>query len=329
MNKQRLQKKFSSLDKELFLKFKETVGDSGDGTTRNLYLIFRFALLSTAVVFLLNLVLRFDVFPSSEWKLGEFGDFLGGVLNPILTFLMFVGLIITIVIQKTELSLARTEFKRTANALQEQSDSSKKQVIENTFFNLLSIHNETLNSLRFDSENLRCAINIEEAKTVGRAVFSSILTWMHNEEDTQKTHENYASFQDTENHVVGHYFRGLYQILKFIDECGLPDNDKNRYSRLLRAQLSTDELGVLYFNCISPNVDSGQFRTLLINYRMLEHIQLGKEDFRGNYTISSCVVYTVKENLMQYIEFSDDGSVIRSAFGTNPIAIKELYTRNK
>lgn len=300
----RLLKKLSSLDKDLFLKFKNIVGDSSDGTTRNLYLIFRFALLSTAVVFLLNLVLRFDFLPSSEWKLGEFGDFLGGVLNPILTFLMFVGLIITIVIQKTELSLARTEFKRTANALQEQSESSKKQVIENTFFNLLNIHNETLNSLRFDSENLRCALNIKEDKALGRAVFSSILTWMHDESDTQKTHENYTSFQDTENHVVGHYFRGLYQILKFIDECGLPDNDKNRYSRLLRAQLSTDELAVLYFNCISPNVDSGQFRELLIKYRMLEHIKLGKEDFWDNYTISSCIVYTVKENLMQYIEFS-------------------------
>ena len=48
--------------------------------------------------------------------IGALGDFFGGTLNPILTFLTFVGLLITIVLQQAELSEARKEFKKSANS---------------------------------------------------------------------------------------------------------------------------------------------------------------------------------------------------------------------
>jgi hypothetical protein len=35
--------------------------------------------------------------------MGEWGDFFGGVLNPLLTFLTFMGLLITIILQQQEL----------------------------------------------------------------------------------------------------------------------------------------------------------------------------------------------------------------------------------
>lgn len=69
---------------------------------------------------------------------------------------------------------------------------------------------------------------------------------MHIEEAPETALENYTNFQISENHVVGHYFRGLYQILKFIDDCELPDSEKEKYSRILRAQLSTDEIALLF-----------------------------------------------------------------------------------
>ncbi|WP_298722794.1 putative phage abortive infection protein [uncultured Oceanisphaera sp.] len=319
-----------SLDEAVCEQFESVVGKSNDDTTKNLYKIFRFALIASLIVFLVNLLLRAGFLPSSDWKLGEFGDFFGGILNPILTFLMFIGLIITIVVQKTELALAREEFSRTASSLHEQSQSSKKQVFETTFFNLLKIHSETLESLKFNDKLLCCALNVNTEDTVGRAVFSSILSWMGtDEDDMKKSIENYKSFQDTENHIVGHYFRGLYQILKFIDYSDITKDAKENYSRILRAQLSTDELAVLYFNCICTSVDSGQFRNLLIEFKMLEHLKLGKEDFWKRFTLSSQVIYTVKEDLLKYIEFNDDGTVKRSAFGSNAVASSHLYTHNK
>ena len=323
-------KSIRSLDDTVCEQFESVVGNSNDDTTKNLYKIFRFALIATLIVFLVNLLLRADFLPSSNWKLGEFADFFGGILNPILTFLMFIGLIITIVVQKTELALAREEFSRTANSLHEQSRFSKKQVFENTFFSLLKIHADTLESLKFNDKLLCCALNLNAEESVGRAVFSSILSWMSTDkDDMQKIRENYKFFQDSENHIVGHYFRGLYQILKFIDYSDLTKEEKESYSRILRAQLSTDELALLYFNCICTSVDSGQFRNLLIEFKMLEHLKLRKEDFWERFTLSGRAVYTVKEDLLNYVEFNDDSSVKRSAFGSNTVAILHLYTHNK
>ncbi|WPN72478.1 putative phage abortive infection protein [Pseudomonas germanica] len=320
---------FLKFDEALFLRFEKIVGKSKDETTKNLYSIFRFALISSAIVFLLNIILRANYFSVLDLKLGEFGDFFGGVLNPILTFLMFIGLIVTIVVQKNELALARDEFSKTANALKEQSESSKKQILENTFFNLLKFHHEALDGLQFNEEILCCSVTIKAGeRTAGRAVFSSILNWMHIEEAPETALENYTNFQISENHVVGHYFRGLYQILKFIDDCELPDSEKEKYSRILRAQLSTDEIALLFFNCICLDVDSGQFRALVVKFKLLEHMRLSKVDFWDRFGLSGRSIYTNKNDLLKYVEFDRCGAVVRSAFGKNPVAERELYKVN-
>lgn len=92
-------------------------------------------------------------------------------MNPILTFLMFIGLIVTIVVQKNELALARDEFSKTANALKEQSESSKAN-IGKYVFNLLKFHHEALDGLQFNEEILCCSVTIKAGeRTAGRAVF--------------------------------------------------------------------------------------------------------------------------------------------------------------
>lgn len=87
-----------------------------------------------------------------DW--GTFGDFMGGTLNPILAFLSFLALLQTIKIQSKELKNSTKELKETrkatrdsAEALKEQSNSIKIQNFENTFFNMISLHNEIINSL--------------------------------------------------------------------------------------------------------------------------------------------------------------------------------------
>ncbi|KAB0757455.1 hypothetical protein IGA63_35755, partial [Pseudomonas aeruginosa] len=71
---------------------------------------------------------------------GTFGDFFGGVANPLLTFLTFFGLLITIVLQKEELKETRKELARSAGALDEQVDQFKRQANVSTFYKLLDNH---------------------------------------------------------------------------------------------------------------------------------------------------------------------------------------------
>ena len=72
-------------------------------------------------------------FSDSQEVWGQFGDYLGGLLNPILALAALLALLKTISIQSEELELSRRELARSASALQQQSESLRKQNFEQTF----------------------------------------------------------------------------------------------------------------------------------------------------------------------------------------------------
>lgn len=55
---------------------------------------------------------------NGDW--GTFGDFIGGTLNPILSFLSLIALLVTIFLQSKELEHTREELTKTADAAQQQ-----------------------------------------------------------------------------------------------------------------------------------------------------------------------------------------------------------------
>ena len=226
---------------------------------------------------------------------GVFGDFLGGVLNPVLTFFTLFGLIVTIVIQRQELRLARHEYEKTADAL-------SIQAIETTFFNILDLHHKIVDNLKIDLEELSNRSEAEKAlkdisasilqasigigrkskdfRVEGRAVFEEILTFLsHKAKSPEDALDRYKYLQENYNHILGHYFRNLYQALKVInsyEENKLSREQKRKYSSILRAQLSTKELAILFINCIEGVTDSGEFKNLLIEFQMLEHLPISE-----------------------------------------------------
>lgn len=73
---------------------------------------------------------------------------------------------------------------------------------------------------------------------------------------------NELFYQDY-GHMLGHYFRNIYYILKFIDE-----SEKSiEYSKLFRAQLSRYELASLYYNALGSS-SGAEFIELLVKYNM-------------------------------------------------------------
>ena len=76
---------------------------------------------------------------------------------------------------------------------------------------------------------------------------------------------------------VGHYFRNLYNFVKFVDqESDFPKDhkDKKFYTNLIRAQLSSDELGLLFYNCLSNR--GAKFKVLVEKYALLEDMDFKK-----------------------------------------------------
>lgn len=241
----------------------------GEEPREALYVLFRVAAILTLVVLIADLIMITKVTP------GEFGDFFGGVLNPLLTFLTFMGLLITIVLQHTELRESREEFSRSADALEAQNRSIERQNFEATFFQMLTLHNSIVSSIDLQGK--------DGMVTTGRdcfRVFYTRLTKLYREKqekapraaagseaDLAKVSMAYREFWRDHQLELGHYFRYLYNVIRFVKESGV---GSARYLRLIRAQLSDQELLLLFYNCLSPQGE--KFRELVEEFSLLDNL---------------------------------------------------------
>ena len=72
---------------------------------------------------------------------------------------------------------------------------------------------------------------------------------------------------------MDHYFRHLYRIVRFVDDYDpmlLNDKGKYIYLSLLRAQLSKEELLMLFYNCLS-DYGKEKFKPLVEKYALLKN----------------------------------------------------------
>ena len=69
---------------------------------------------------------------------------------------------------------------------------------------------------------------------------------------------------------MGHYFRNFHRILKFVDEGEVAN--KTEYTGILRAQLSSFELALLFYNALHPV--GAKLKPFIERYAMLENLDL-------------------------------------------------------
>lgn len=82
-----------------------------------------------------------------------------------------------------------------------------------------------------------------------------------------RINETYKEFFTSKQGELGHYFRNMYNIMKYIDNAGI--NDKKFYSNLFRAQLSSYELLLLFYNSISE-LGFEKFKPLIESYSLFK-----------------------------------------------------------
>lgn len=228
---------------------------------------------------------------NADW--GTFGDFVGGTLNPILSFLGLIALLFTIFLQSKELESTRIELERAASAqentekvLAEQTKTQAIQQFEGTFFSLLEQHNKALENLSSPRGNERSILG--DIKTNIFAYGIKDLT------SAKVTFEQY-------NYLCGHYFRVLYQLLKFIaTNCpngkigaefeedkikSVPlSSEEKMYSSMVRAFLDYDTTQLLAINCFCEHKENDsywKYKLLIDRYSFLEHMAFdtyGEED---------------------------------------------------
>lgn len=174
---------------------------------------------------------------------GQFGDMFGGITS-LFSALAFAGLLYTIFLQRQELSETRAVMINQEKQLSDQATTLRLQQFESTFFQLVSLHHEIVQGMA--TGNLQ-----------GRAVVKAMF-----ERAGELYAENFLisaerlirllnrELQREFGYNLGHYFRNLYHIAKFVHETNPPE--AKRYMSLLRAQLSHPELVLLFINALDP-----------------------------------------------------------------------------
>jgi hypothetical protein len=191
-----------------------------------------------------------------------------GVVNALFSGLAFAGIIYTILLQRKELELQRRELADTRRELEGQKLQLERQAFENAFFQMLRLHNDIVDSFSYKSP-------ISSEQFHGKQCFPAIKhdlvnAYLKNPRMSMPVEERYKNYYLNHAHdVLGHYFRNLYQIIKYVNNS--TTENKKFYSNIVRAQLSSAELFLLFFNTFSE-FGIEKFRPLMIEFEFFEHL---------------------------------------------------------
>ncbi len=222
-----------------------------------------------SVFLIYAVVIIINVWPIDSKTIGQagvFGDSFG-VLTSIFSGLAFAGLIVTIWQQKADLELTRREIL--------------DQLFENVLFKMIEIHNTIVSDIdlrkKYSSENNN-QNNDNSLIATGRDCFPLFYqrlsktyeqNFKKNKHDLSFLLEIYTAFWNEHQKDLGHYFRYLYNIFKFINESEV--ENKRLYTNIVRAQLSDYELLLLFYNGLSVNGEK-KFKPLIEKFHLFDNL---------------------------------------------------------
>lgn len=201
----------------------------------------------------------------------QFGDYIGGVLGTVFAFFALLALLVTLRLQSRELKNSSEELRNSALALKQQSESLLIQNFENRFFSMLSLHHQIVNAIDLRSSKVVSSIGRDSLKVIySRLVDELAPVLSGNYLDARAGYQScYDIFYEKHSHELGHYFRFIYRILKFVNDSDVPN--KRDYTGVLRAQFSNPELALLYYNGLSNRGE--KFKILAEKYSLFENIE--------------------------------------------------------
>lgn len=159
----------------------------------------------------------------AEW--GQFGDYMGGILNPLF------GLISVVLVAAT---------------LRSQTQAAKLQAFEHQFFTLLSLHASVLQSIDRKMKDK----TIMHGRDCFRFFYRRIVSIAQKDHVSMST--AYQRFFEVNGWEIEHYFRTVYHLFKHVRdqsvEIEATPAQRKRYYDLIKSQLSQYELVLLWFN---------------------------------------------------------------------------------
>ncbi|MCC4239759.1 putative phage abortive infection protein [Thalassospira povalilytica] len=191
-------------------------------------------------------------YPDFFVKLGAWGDFFGGTLNPVFTFITILGLLLTIALQRQELALTRNELERSANALEQQSEHIQSQKFESTLFHMLSMLNELVDAIEIEVEREESGFQdvVRKIESIRgqlaiREIVREFYKFHEKNKKSQPLEEICEEYFDEYRNIISHYSRYIIIIFKFIEDKN--EQSTKYYYNTIKNQLSNHEIILLYF----------------------------------------------------------------------------------
>lgn len=229
---------------------------------------------------------------SSTFNLNLLGDFYGGSVASLwslaglfLIYVAFLGQKQQLLNQQMEIMYSQLEVKYTRLELEgqkqemiEQNKTLRQQKFDNTFFQLLNTHSNIINSM-----DLRKYSSKSDVIAEGRDCFNTFYLKLEHYIKTkdrklklnpktdklENTIDSYHLFYEKDQNNLGHYYRNLYHIIKFVNRSDV--SNKKTYTNFVRAQLSSHELVLIFYNCLSHNGNE-KFKPLIEKYALLKNM---------------------------------------------------------
>jgi hypothetical protein len=209
---------------------------------------------------------------------GQLGDFLGGLLNPIVS-------ICTLVVAIAVWKLQRVEMEQTRNALTEQAKTAEQQRQEQRFFDLLNLYHRTVDSISVTHHVGATSAFLLQGKAalsrvLGSAFDSTTLgQYWWKELPASYFETSPFALQNAKgewaqvSNVLDHYFRSIFRLLDDSENLLFPNHF--RYVKLLRTQLNGNEVTLLALNMWLDD-EGTKIIPLAEKYGILKHLPSGQ-----------------------------------------------------
>jgi hypothetical protein len=224
------------------------------------------------VVVIWGINLKYGLSLSDEGR-GLFGDMFGAA-NALFAGLAFAGVVYAIFMQRLEVKLTKEELRRTkeifekqAASLELQNRETKKQIFENTFFQLLRVFSDLTENL--DLVDGARTTRGKDVLTAFENRLNRINRSIEKEGDKPDFKEVYRRLYAGAHNDLGHYFRMLYTVIRCVDESEV--GNKKFYTNILRAQLSDAELHLILYNGLSEH-GIERLKPLLEKYEFFDNL---------------------------------------------------------
>lgn len=253
----------------------------------------------------------------NEEKIGQFGDFIGGIIGSLFSLVGVVLFYVALKDQREDFKTNQTTLKLQIDAFQQQVKEFELQREELTQTRkVYEDQSRTLKAQKFE-ETFYSFMNvfIERRKTLSDIDYNKFFKDKINEFDIEDLQPGYIGLTQIKKAYeslyieyrsqLSSYFIIFYRLLKMIEVSDILDKDT--YHKILRSIVSKDELLILYYNYHSRF--GKKPLPIILKYQYFKHLEkLSKIEIKtllneGDDVFSlNSLVDSLSENIVECLE---------------------------